>query len=69
MADEVLKLQTLSVEEETDEVDGMRFSTTSLSWCGNWSMMSVFGCLFVCFNFYEPYNIYCFGIAYANQIL
>lgn len=31
MADEVLKLQMLSVEEETDEVDGMRFSTTSLS--------------------------------------
>ncbi|NQP59563.1 SapB/AmfS family lantipeptide [Streptococcus suis] len=44
MADEVLKLQTLSVEEETDEVDGMRFSTTSLSWCGNWSMISAFGC-------------------------
>ncbi|HEL0024758.1 TPA: hypothetical protein TVN86_001987 [Streptococcus equi subsp. zooepidemicus] len=38
MADEVLKLQMLSVEEETDEVDGMRFSTTSLSWCGNWRL-------------------------------
>ncbi len=44
MADEVLKLQMLSVEEETDEVDGMRFSTTSLSWCGNWSAISAFGC-------------------------
>lgn len=44
MADEVLKLQMLSVEEETDEVDGMRFSTTSLSWCGNWSANSAFGC-------------------------
>lgn len=44
MPEEVLKLQMLSVEEESDEVDRLRFSTTSLSWCGNWSAISVFGC-------------------------
>ncbi|HFI0215597.1 TPA: SapB/AmfS family lantipeptide [Streptococcus suis] len=41
MAEEVLNLQLVSVQlEETDEVDGMRFSTISARRCGNWSAFS-----------------------------
>lgn len=45
MSEEILKLQVMPVQEdEADEVDGMRFSTTSLGWCKNWSVISSFGC-------------------------
>lgn len=41
MSEEVLKLQMLPIQvEETDEVDGMRFSTFSNHRCGNWSALS-----------------------------
>lgn len=41
MAEEVLNLQLVSVQvDETDEVDGMRFSTFSTNRCGNWSAFS-----------------------------
>lgn len=42
MAEEVLNLQLVSVQvDETDEVDGMRFSTNR---CGNWSAFSWENC-------------------------
>ncbi|HET1412983.1 TPA: SapB/AmfS family lantipeptide [Streptococcus pneumoniae] len=45
MAEEVFNLQLVSVQvDETDEVDGMRFSTFSTNRCGNWSAFSWENC-------------------------
>ncbi|MBA2795517.1 SapB/AmfS family lantipeptide [Streptococcus porcinus] len=44
MTEEILNLQMISVEEEADEVDGMRLSTISGGGCGNWSVLSIAGC-------------------------
>ena len=45
MSEEILKLQTLPVEEEINEVDGMRgVSSLSGGGCHRWSTVSIGAC-------------------------